>query len=314
MQDATERVKPTKAQTYNLAMKPIKTAIQKSAAKTAAKPTAKKAAKNTTQPLVVEDDFDSNEATEPRITEPPLTAAERKALKGEAHSLSPVAAIGNQGVTPAIISEVDGQLSAHGLIKIKAMSDDREERTAWLAALCEATGAQPVQQIGKMLVLYREKQAVEEAPKPEGPRHKKWAKNKVPGPKPGSADAQKKVADKKFYYNSFERSIDSDGDAVQRRRVNTGEKPTGRFTRGDKDGAGAYGSPESGRGGRSNRQRADGGASGSTQSRYPPQTAPKGGQTTTRTPRTTTGYSAATTKSRSPISRLTANSRRRKTP
>jgi RNA-binding protein len=41
------------------------------------------------------------------------------------------------------------------LIKIKAATDEPDTRRAWLEEICAATDAAPVQQIGKILVIYR---------------------------------------------------------------------------------------------------------------------------------------------------------------
>jgi len=85
-----------------------------------------------------------------------LTPAERQFLKGLAHSRQPVVMIGSQGLTPAVLKEIDRALTAHELIKIKAASDEVETRRAWLEEICAATNAAPVQQIGKVLVVYRQ--------------------------------------------------------------------------------------------------------------------------------------------------------------
>lgn len=84
-----------------------------------------------------------------------LTPAQRQHLKGLAHSHQPVVMIGNNGLTPAVLKEIELALSAHELIKIKAASDEPDTRRAWLEEIAAATGAAPVQQIGKVLVLYR---------------------------------------------------------------------------------------------------------------------------------------------------------------
>lgn len=84
-----------------------------------------------------------------------LTPAQRQHLKGLAHSRQPVVMIGGQGLTAAVLKEVERALSAHELIKIKAASDEVETRRAWMDKICVATGAAPVQLIGKMLVVYR---------------------------------------------------------------------------------------------------------------------------------------------------------------
>lgn len=84
-----------------------------------------------------------------------LTPAQRQYLKGLAHSRQPVVMIGGNGLTPAVLKEIERGLAAHELIKIKAASDEAETRSAWMEEICAATGAAPVQQIGKVLVIYR---------------------------------------------------------------------------------------------------------------------------------------------------------------
>ncbi|MDQ1316337.1 MAG: RNA-binding protein [Pseudomonadota bacterium] len=84
-----------------------------------------------------------------------LTPAQRQYLKGLAHNRQAVVMIGNQGLTAAVLKEVDLALTAHELIKVKAASDEPDTRRAWMEEICSTTGAAPVQQIGKMLVIYR---------------------------------------------------------------------------------------------------------------------------------------------------------------
>lgn len=84
-----------------------------------------------------------------------LTPAQRQYLKGLAHPLSPVVIIGEKGLTEAVLKETEGALKAHELIKIKAGSDEKEIRGQWLEKICHDLAATPVQQIGKILVIYR---------------------------------------------------------------------------------------------------------------------------------------------------------------
>lgn len=84
-----------------------------------------------------------------------LTSRERSALKARAHALEPVVHIGHAGVTDALVAEVDRALTAHGLIKVKLPGADREARSAFADALCAATDAAAVQQVGRVLVLWR---------------------------------------------------------------------------------------------------------------------------------------------------------------
>ena len=80
---------------------------------------------------------------------------ERKALKARAHGLDPVVHVGGKGLTDPVIAEVERALTAHELIKVRVGAMDRDERETALDTLCTRLGAQAVQHIGKVLVLFR---------------------------------------------------------------------------------------------------------------------------------------------------------------
>jgi len=84
-----------------------------------------------------------------------LSPAERQKLKGRAHKLEPVVFVGAGGLSASVIAEIDRSLKSHELIKVR-VNADRNEREAMLEEICAKTGAQPVQHIGKVLVLFRE--------------------------------------------------------------------------------------------------------------------------------------------------------------
>jgi putative YhbY family RNA-binding protein len=84
-----------------------------------------------------------------------MTPAERKALKARAHKLEPVVIIGGKGVTDEVVAEIDRALAVHGLIKVRAPGLAREARDQAISLICEKTKAEPVQQIGKVLVIFR---------------------------------------------------------------------------------------------------------------------------------------------------------------
>ncbi|HZW12310.1 MAG TPA: YhbY family RNA-binding protein [Noviherbaspirillum sp.] len=86
-----------------------------------------------------------------------LTPAERSALRADAHALNPVVIVGEAGLTPSVMKEIDASLNAHGLIKIRVFGDDREARIAMYETICSELGAAPVQHIGKLLVIFRPK-------------------------------------------------------------------------------------------------------------------------------------------------------------
>lgn len=84
-----------------------------------------------------------------------LTVAQRLELKARAHTLSPIVIIGNAGLTPAVLDEIERSLKSHDLLKIRVMNDDREVRNAMQQEICTQLKAGAVQHIGKILVIYR---------------------------------------------------------------------------------------------------------------------------------------------------------------
>ncbi len=84
-----------------------------------------------------------------------LTPAFRSSLRAQAHGLKPVVLIGEQGLNPANLAEIEVALKAHALIKVRVFGDDTAARLAMQHTICDTLGAAPVQAIGKLLVLYR---------------------------------------------------------------------------------------------------------------------------------------------------------------
>lgn len=106
------------------------------------------------------------------MTSTPLSPAQRKALKARAHRLDPVVMIGSKGLTDPVLREIDVNLRSHELIKVKVASDEREERESYLAQICAALAASPVQHIGKTLVIFRENPEAAPAAEPESSARK----------------------------------------------------------------------------------------------------------------------------------------------
>ena len=86
-----------------------------------------------------------------------LSTKEILALRAQAHNLSPVVMIGQHGLTESVIKETDAALNAHELIKVRILGDDRENRLAMCKALSESVNAHFIQNIGKLLILWRKK-------------------------------------------------------------------------------------------------------------------------------------------------------------
>ena len=102
-----------------------------------------------------------------------LTPTERKVHRALAHHLDPVVMIGNDGLTPSVIKEIDLALNSHGLIKVRVLGDDRNQRESIFHELANQLNAAPIQHIGKLLIFWR--------PQPE--KEKKSDQERMPGPR-----------------------------------------------------------------------------------------------------------------------------------
>jgi RNA-binding protein len=111
----------------------------------------------------------------------PLTPAQRRALRAKAHHLQPVVIVGQHGLSPAVLNEVDLALEKHELIKVRVFSDDRTERERLLAKLCAEMECAAVQHLGKVFVLWREGP---EEPKPAPQRREPKAATKSGAKRP----------------------------------------------------------------------------------------------------------------------------------
>lgn len=84
-----------------------------------------------------------------------MNNAQKKLFKQQAHSLKPVVMTGANGLTPAVHQEIETALEAHELIKIKLVAN-RDERKVMADEIIAEHGAELVQTIGQMLVIYKE--------------------------------------------------------------------------------------------------------------------------------------------------------------
>jgi len=80
---------------------------------------------------------------------------QKAALVAAAHHLKPVVMIGQKGLTTNVIAEADQALTAHELIKVKISADDKEERSAMVAEMCEQLNATVIKLIGNIAIIYR---------------------------------------------------------------------------------------------------------------------------------------------------------------
>jgi len=87
----------------------------------------------------------------------PLSPTRLRELRAAAHHLNSVVSISGNGLSASVLAEIDRALSAHELIKVRIYGEDRATRDGIMKTICEQAAAIPVQHIGKLLVLWREK-------------------------------------------------------------------------------------------------------------------------------------------------------------
>ena len=86
-----------------------------------------------------------------------MTSKERAQWRAKANSLEPIIQIGKEGISDNLITQIDDTLDARELIKIRAHLETAPEAPKKLAQeLAVALGAEVIQTIGGVIVLYRE--------------------------------------------------------------------------------------------------------------------------------------------------------------
>ncbi len=79
----------------------------------------------------------------------------RKRLRAAGHHLSAVVQVGKDGVTDAVLRQLDEQLLAHELVKVKVGTESPEDRFEVAERLGGAAGAQVAQILGRTVLVYR---------------------------------------------------------------------------------------------------------------------------------------------------------------
>ena len=86
-----------------------------------------------------------------------MTSKERAALRAKANPLEPIIQIGKEGMSDNLIAQVDDALDTRELIKIRVHLDTAPDAPrAFANELAEKTGAEVIQVIGGVIVLWRE--------------------------------------------------------------------------------------------------------------------------------------------------------------
>jgi RNA-binding protein len=84
-----------------------------------------------------------------------ITSKQRAELRAKANELDTTLMVGKEGVTDAIVSELDRQLEARELVKGKVLETALMTAREVSDALCEALNAEGIQCVGNKFVIWR---------------------------------------------------------------------------------------------------------------------------------------------------------------
>ena len=85
-----------------------------------------------------------------------MTGKQRAKLRGMANTIETILYIGKEGITDNAIRECYDALEARELIKGCVQQGAPLSAREALNVLCEKTGAEPIQQIGRRFVMFRQ--------------------------------------------------------------------------------------------------------------------------------------------------------------
>ena len=88
---------------------------------------------------------------------PQLTGQEKSELRGRAMALPVRVVVGKEGVTPALLAELEKALVREALVKVRFSVTDKAQKAALLEQLSQAARAAVAGTVGHTAALYRPK-------------------------------------------------------------------------------------------------------------------------------------------------------------
>ncbi len=98
---------------------------------------------------------------------PPATGRELRDLKARAQRLEPTVKIGKAGLSEAFFRALELALTQQELVKVK-FDDFKEQKKELVPQLVEKTGAQLIQRVGNVAVLFRRRTSGDDGDGTEG--------------------------------------------------------------------------------------------------------------------------------------------------
>lgn len=83
-----------------------------------------------------------------------LSSQQKKQFRTIGHNLNPVVTVAAKGLSDTVLDEIHRALKDHELIKIKLIAE-RASKAELIASICEQTGAEQVQSIGNVVLLFK---------------------------------------------------------------------------------------------------------------------------------------------------------------
>ncbi|WP_317930198.1 YhbY family RNA-binding protein [Halioxenophilus sp. WMMB6] len=84
-----------------------------------------------------------------------VSADNRKLYRAIGHKLKPCVTIAGNGLSEGVVDELFRALRDHELIKVKLAIAERDERKALIENITAETGAEVIQEIGKVVLLFK---------------------------------------------------------------------------------------------------------------------------------------------------------------
>jgi RNA-binding protein len=85
-----------------------------------------------------------------------LNNKQKKFLRSQAHHLNPIFQVGKGGVNEHLITHIKEAIEVRELMKVTVLNNCVEDKHEVAEALATGAGAELVQVIGKVIVLYKE--------------------------------------------------------------------------------------------------------------------------------------------------------------
>jgi RNA-binding protein len=115
----------------------------------------------------------------------------RLVLRARAHHLDPIVRLGAQGLTEAVLKEIERALLAHELIKVRVPLVSRDQCEELFAQIAQRLDAARIVHIGKLLVLYRPRPAEADAER-TAPRAQPTARGRDRNDRPQQAETARR--------------------------------------------------------------------------------------------------------------------------